>query len=136
MMGEQENIEQKESTGEEQPQAQEQKPDQEQKSDQEQPQAQEQKPDQEQPQAQEQKPDQEQPQAQEQKGDKEINRSEENPPTIVQVLDFLKKSNLVNLDLPMKSLVEQVQSVQPDLPVEWGFIGDTGHWVLVWKKEE
>ena len=83
----------------------------------------------EQPQAQEQQPDQEQPQAQEQRGD------EEKPPTIVQVLDFLKKSNLINLDLPMKTLLEQVQSVQPDLPPEWGFIGDSGHWVLVWKKE-
>jgi len=105
-MDKQENIEQKESSGEEQPQTQEQKP------------------------------DQEQPQAQEQRGDKETNLSEETPPTIVQVLDFLKKSNLVNLDLPMKSLLEQVQSVQPDLPTEWGFIGDSGHWVLIWKRKD
>jgi len=47
----------------------------------------------------------------------------------------LKKSDLINLDLPVKALLEQVQSVQPDLPSEWGFIGDTGHWVFVWKKE-
>ena len=56
--------------------------------------------------------------------------------SLLQVLDFLKNSNLINLDMPLKSLFDQVQNIQADPSTEWGLIGDTGHWALVWQKKE
>lgn len=55
--------------------------------------------------------------------------------SLLQVLSFLKDSNLINLDMPLKSLFDQVQHLQTDPSSEWGLIGDSGHWALVWQKK-
>lgn len=52
------------------------------------------------------------------------------------MLDFLRQSNIINLDMPLRSLFEGVQNLQPDPSTGWGIIGDSGHWVLVWKGKE
>ncbi|GER86462.1 hypothetical protein KDW_06240 [Dictyobacter vulcani] len=39
--------------------------------------------------------------------------------SLLQVLDFLKNSNLINLDMPLKSLFDQVQNIQADPSTEW-----------------
>ncbi|GCE06054.1 hypothetical protein [Dictyobacter aurantiacus] len=60
---------------------------------------------------------------------------EETGNTLLQVLNFLKNSNLINLDMPLKSLFDQAQNIQTDPSTEWGLIGDSGHWALVWQKK-
>jgi hypothetical protein len=99
---------------------------------------QKQKAEQEKPESQEQG----QPEAKEQGAEQKEGTQEESAPsegktlTLIQVLDFLKQSNLINLDIPLKSLVEQVQKVQPDPSADGGIIGDSGHWALVWKRKD
>jgi len=61
--------------------------------------------------------------------------SRESSNSLLQVLDFLKSSQLINLDIPLKSLFEQVQHIQPEPSSDWGLIGDSGHWALVWQKK-
>jgi len=49
------------------------------------------------------------------------------------VLEFLRKSNIINMDMPLKTLFENIQTLQPDPSTGWGIVGDSGHLVLVWK---
>lgn len=49
------------------------------------------------------------------------------------VLEFLRKSNIINMDMPLKTLFENIQALQPDPSSSWGVVGDSGHLVLVWK---
>lgn len=67
--------------------------------------------------------------------EKQASESKESGNSLLQVLDFLKNSNLINLDMPLKSLFDQVQHIQTDPSSEWGLIGDSGHWALVWQKK-
>ncbi|GLV59273.1 hypothetical protein KDH_61000 [Dictyobacter sp. S3.2.2.5] len=74
-------------------------------------------------------------QGEEQQAGEEQRTGGETGNTLLQVLDFLKSSNLINLDMPLKSLFDQVQNIQTDPSTEWGLIGDSGHWALVWQKK-
>lgn len=71
-----------------------------------------------------------------QPGGAQSSGSKESANSLLQVLDFLRNSNLINLDMPLKSLFDQVQNIQADPSSEWGLIGDSGHWALVWQKKE
>ncbi len=122
-----ENVAQEQSTDQEQAEGQQQG------SDQEQSEGQQQDSNQEQSDDQAQGSNQEQAEGQQQGGGKETGPS---PLTLTQVLDLLKKSNLINLDMPLKSLFEQVQNAQSGLPSDWGIIGDSGYLVLMWKRKD
>lgn len=53
--------------------------------------------------------------------------------TPANVFDFLRKSNIINMDVPLKTLFENIQTLQPDPSSSWGVVGDSGHLVIVWK---
>jgi len=74
---------------------------------------------------------QEQEQGQEQQQEASQNAAQSSTPS---VLDFLRKSNIINMDMPLKNLFDQMQTLQME-DSGWGLIGDSGHWVLVWKGE-
>ncbi|HEY4388562.1 MAG TPA: hypothetical protein VGN34_29270, partial [Ktedonobacteraceae bacterium] len=47
-------------------------------------------------------------------------------------LELLRDANIINMDMPLKNLLDQIEDLQPDPSTEWGVIGDAGHMVLVW----
>jgi hypothetical protein len=63
----------------------------------------------------------------------EAGGSKEKSPSPANVLEFLRRSNIINMDMPLKTLFESVEALQPDPSTGWGVVGDSGHWVLVWK---
>lgn len=83
--------------------------------------------------AQEQEQGQEQGQEQQQGSSQNAGQSSERSST-PNVLDFLRKSNIINMEMPLKNLFDQMQTLQTE-ENGWGLIGDSGHWVLVWKGE-
>jgi hypothetical protein len=52
------------------------------------------------------------------------------------VLEFLRKSNIINMDVSLKTLFESVESLQSDPANGWGIISDSGHLVLIWHGQE
>jgi hypothetical protein len=52
------------------------------------------------------------------------------------VFEFLRKSNIINSDMPLKTLFESIEALQPDPSSGWGVVGDSGHLVLVWKGQQ
>jgi hypothetical protein len=69
----------------------------------------------------------------EQAASQEVSGSKERSTSPANVLEFLRKSNIINMDMPLKTLFESVEALQPDPSTGWGVVGDSGHWVLVWK---
>ena len=69
----------------------------------------------------------------EQAGNQEAGGSQEKSPSTAHVLEFLRNPDLINMDMPLKTLFEQVETLQPDPSTGWGVVGDSGHLVLVWK---
>jgi hypothetical protein len=53
-------------------------------------------------------------------------------PSLAQVFEFLRRSSILNMDAPLRTLFEQLESLQPDPSSEWGVVGDSGHLFLVW----
>ncbi|HTK11565.1 MAG TPA: hypothetical protein VL485_30615 [Ktedonobacteraceae bacterium] len=47
-------------------------------------------------------------------------------------LELLRDANIINMDMPLKNLLEQIEDLQLDPSTEWGVIGDAGHMMLVW----
>jgi hypothetical protein len=53
-------------------------------------------------------------------------------PSSANVVEFLRKSNILNMEVPLKTLFEQLETLQPDPSSGWGVVGDSGHLFLVW----
>lgn len=69
---------------------------------------------------------------QEQATNQEASNSRVQEASPANVLEFLRKSNIINFDIPLKTLFEQIETLQPDPSTEWGIVSDSGHLVLVW----
>jgi hypothetical protein len=69
----------------------------------------------------------------EQTANQEAGSSQEKSSSPANVFEFLRKSNIINMDMPLKTLFESVEALQPDPSAGWGVVGDSGHLVLVWK---
>lgn len=65
----------------------------------------------------------------------EAGRLKEKSPSPANVLEFLRRSNILNLEIPLRTLFEQVETLQPAPSTGWGIVGDSGHVILVWKSE-
>ena len=53
-------------------------------------------------------------------------------PSSVHVFEFLRRSSILNMDAPLRTLFEQLETLQLDPSTKWGVIGDSGHLALVW----
>ena len=53
-------------------------------------------------------------------------------PSSAQVFEFLRRSNILNMDAPLRTLFEQLETLHLDPSTKWGVIGDSGHLALVW----
>jgi hypothetical protein len=72
----------------------------------------------------------------EQAANKEAGGSQEKSSSPANVFEFLRKSNIINMDMPLKTLFESIETLQPDPSTGWGVVGDSGHLVLVWKGQQ
>jgi hypothetical protein len=72
----------------------------------------------------------------EQTANQEAGNSKEKSSSPANVFEFLRKSNIINMDMPLKTLFESVEALQPDPSAGWGVVGDSGHLVLVWKGQK
>ncbi len=62
----------------------------------------------------------------------EADRAQEKSPSPATVLEFLKESNILSLDMSLKPLIEQFETLQPDPFTGWGIVAASGHLVLAW----
>ena len=72
----------------------------------------------------------------EQAANQEAGSSQEKSSSPANVFEFLRKSNIINMDMPLKTLFESIETLQPDPSTGWGVVGDSGHLVLVWKGQQ
>jgi hypothetical protein len=52
--------------------------------------------------------------------------------TSAATLDALRRANIINMDTPLKSIIDQLKDLQPEAATGWGVLEDSGHMVLVW----
>jgi hypothetical protein len=53
-------------------------------------------------------------------------------PSSANVFEFLRKSSILNMDAPLRTLFEQLETLQLDPSTKWGVIGDSGHMAILW----
>src|SRR5579883_1969656 len=80
-----------------------------------------------QPQQEQQGGQEQQPQQEQQKGEPKVLDMSLN-----QLLDLMKRSNIINMDTPLKSLLAKGQIT---VPKEWGLLLSSGHWLLIWRRK-
>lgn len=52
--------------------------------------------------------------------------------TSAATLDALRRAKIINMDAPLKSIIDQLKELQPETATGWGVLEDSGHMVLVW----